>query len=161
MNQVLPKKKKIHRQKPTLKQRAAAKAYIDNFLSGKPITTKAILENVGYSKAITINPQYVTESVGFKQSLAEFGLTEELITSSLVIDIKDKKGKRHQELKLGAEILGMIKREEAPKLENKTTYNFIFSPEVQDRVKHINEDIKRMLINAPHVQENSQDVGTE
>lgn len=158
MNQTQPKRKK---QAPTPRQRKAAKAYIDNFLSGKPISTGLVWKSVGYGFGLQNTPSRVTEAQGFKAALAEFGLTEELITSALVEDIKAKPEKRHQELKLGAEILGMVKREEAPKLENKTTYNFIFSPEVQDRVKHINEDIKRMLINAPHVQENSQDVGTE
>lgn len=99
----------------------------------------------------------MTESPGFKQALAEFGLTEELITVSLVTDIKEKKGKRHQELKLGAEILGMVKREDKQPLEQKNTYNFIFSADVQEKVKMVNEEIKRMLINPPHVQETTED----
>lgn len=158
MNQVLPKRKK---QAPTPRQRKAAKAYIDNFLSGKPISTGLVLKSVGYGTGLQDQPKRVIEAQGFKAALAEFGLTEELITSALVQDIQAKPKKRHQELKLGAEILGMIKREEKPIEGNKTTYNFIFSSEVQEKVRIINEDIKSMLINAPHVQENSQDVGTE
>lgn len=147
-------KKPKNRQKPTPKQRAAARAYMDNFLAGKPITSGALLENVGYTQAVAKTPNRVLESPGFKESLAEFGLTEELITSALVSDIKTKPEKRVQELKLGAEILGMVKREEKPVDNSKTTYNFIFSPEVQNRVRDINEDIKKMLINPPDVQEN-------
>ena len=137
---------------PTPRQRKAAKAYIDNFLSGKPITTKQMLVNVGYG-TIVQDPKRIIESVGFKQSLTEYGLTEELITTALVMDIQTKPEKRVQELKLGAEILGMVKREEAPKSDVKNTYNFLFSPEVQERVKVVNEDIKKMLINPPDVQE--------
>ena len=138
---------------PTPRQRKAAKAYIDNFLSGKPITTGQMLEKVGYSKGISETPSRVLETKGFKDSLTEYGLTEELITTALVMDIQTKPEKRVQELKLGAEILGMVKREEPPKSDVKNTYNFLFSPEVQERVKVVNEDIKKMLINPPDVQE--------
>lgn len=153
MNQQTPQKKLQRRRKPTPKQRKAAKSYIDNFLSGKPITTGQLLVNAGYGKGVAKTPDRIIESKGFKDSLAEFGLTEELITTALVTDIKAKPTKRHQELKLGAEILGMVKREEKPVDNSKTTYNFIFSPEVQERVRLVNEDIKKMLINPPDVQE--------
>ena len=142
------------KRKPTPRQRKAAKAYIDNFLSGKPVSTAIVLKSVGYGTGLQNQPSRVVESKGFKDSLKEFGLTEELITTALVQDIQTKPEKRVQELKLGAEILGMVKREEAPKSDVKNTYNFLFSPEVQERVKVVNEDIKKMLINPPDVQEN-------
>jgi len=113
-----------------------------------------VLKSVGYGTGLQNQPSRVVESKGFKDSLKEFGLTEELITTALVQDIQTKPEKRVQELKLGAEILGMVKREEAPKSDVKNTYNFLFSPEVQERVKVVNEDIKKMLINPPDVQEN-------
>jgi hypothetical protein len=142
------------KRKPTPRQRKAAKAYINNFLSGKPVSTAIVLKSVGYGTGLQNQPSRVVESKGFKDSLKEFGLTEELITTALVQDIQTKPEKRVQELKLGAEILGMVKREEAPKSDVKNTYNFLFSPEVQERVKVVNEDIKKMLINPPDVQEN-------
>lgn len=116
-----------------------------------------MLKSVGYGTGLQNQPKRVVESEGFKAALEEFGLTEELITTSLVSDIKAKPEKRHQELKLGAEILGMVKREEQPQNNSKNTYNFIFSPEVQERVRVVNEDIKRMLINPPDVQTNPKD----
>ena len=73
------------------------------------------------------------------------GLTEDLVTTALVEDIKAKPEKRVQELKLGAEILQMVKHDEPPKAESKNTYNFIFSPEVQSKVRDINADIKKLL----------------
>jgi hypothetical protein len=147
------KKRKVN---PTARQRQAARAVVDNFLSGKPITTSKVLQNVGYAPSIAQHPVRITESNGFKASLAEFGLTEELVTVALVEDIKAKPKNRKPELTLAAEILGMVKREEPPVDNSKTTYNFIFSSEVQSRVQAINEDIKKMLIN-PHVQKDSQD----
>lgn len=120
-----------------------------------------MLENVGYTKAVAETPSRVLESAGFKDALTEYGLTEELITTSLVKDIKGKPLKRTQELKLGAEILGMVKRDEKPPTENKNTYNFIFSEKVQARVQIINDDIKRILTTPSNVQENPQDVDVE
>lgn len=147
--------KKVTKRKvnPTARQRKAARAVVDNFLSGKPITTSTVLQNVGYSPSIAQHPVRITGSEGFKASLAEFGLTEELVTVSLVEDIKAKPKNRKPELALAADILGMVKREEQPVDNSKTTYNFIFSPEVQERVRLVNEDIKKMLINPPDVQE--------
>ncbi len=111
------------------------------------------MKSVGYGTGLQNQPKRVLESEGFKAALAEFGLTEELITTALVSDINKKPQKRVQELKLGAEILGMVKREETPRSDVKNTYNFIFSTEVQEKVKVINEDIKRMLTMSHDVKE--------
>lgn len=157
MNQNQPQKKLQNpvkrNRKPTQRQQAVAKGYIDNFLSGKPITTGQLLVNAGYGKGVAKTPARVLESEGFKESLAQLGLTEELITSSLVSDIKAKPKARVKELTLGANILGMVKRDEKPNPEQRNTYNFIFNADVQDKVRVINEDIKRMLINPTDVQE--------
>jgi len=137
---------------PTPKQRLAAKAVIENLSGNNPLPTGQVLENVGYG-SIVQDPKRILESIGFKQALYDLGLTEELITTSLVEDIKEKPKARLGELKLGAEILGMVKREdETPKSQNNNTYNFIFSKEVQTEVKQIEDKIKSMLIK-PHVQE--------
>jgi hypothetical protein len=50
-------------------------------------------------------------------------------------------------------MLQMVKTEDRPVSEAKNTYNFIFSPEVQDKVKIINEDIKKLLTNVPEDQD--------
>lgn len=69
---------------------------------------KELLVSIGYSpvtaKAI---PKEIMESKGVKEALREMGLTEQLITTSLVEDIKAKPKQRVKELSLGAEILGM------------------------------------------------------
>ena len=69
------------------------------------------MKDVGYSPATAKNPQKVTESDGFKELLAEAGLTPGLIVNSLVDDIKAKPEKRVGELRLGADIIGLTKRE--------------------------------------------------
>lgn len=72
-----------------------------------------MLEKVGYSKSIaTARPKAILESVGVRNALAEYGLTEELITTALVEDINNKKHKRLGELRLGAEILGLNEPED-------------------------------------------------
>ncbi len=134
---------------PTPKQLLAAKRVIENLQKDKPEDLGKILADIGYSKGITETPSIVTNSEGFKKALNDLGLTEELIASSLVFDIQNKPKARVKELGLGAEILGMKKREPdpTPSLHN-TTYNFIFSDGLQEKVKLINEEIKSRLINA-------------
>src|SRR3990167_6997744 len=105
MSQQLQQKTKS----PTVRQRKVAKAYVDNFLSGKPVSTGQVLKSVGYGAGLKNSPKRVIESEGFKSALAEFGLTEELITSSLVEDIKAKPKSRVQELKLGFALISSTK----------------------------------------------------
>lgn len=83
-----------------------------------------LLESIGYAKTTAkAIPGEIIESKGVKEALAKFGLTEELITTALVEDIKDKKGKRVQELNLGAEVLGM--KEKAKEPENKVPHQTV------------------------------------
>ena len=73
---------------------------------------KELLVSSGYAlKSATSVPSTIIEAKGVKDALREWGLTEELITTALVEDIKGKKKKRVKELGLGAEILGMKKQE--------------------------------------------------
>jgi len=109
-----------------------------------------VLANVGYGQ-IHQNPKRIMESVGFKMALRELGLTEELITSSLVEDIKEKPQQRIQELKLGAEILQMTKKEEEPKVAN-TIYNFILDPVFRERIKPLEDALKEQLKNVQPIE---------
>jgi hypothetical protein len=68
------------------------------------------MREVGYTKASAKNPKNLTESKGFKALLKESGLDEDLVVSALVEDIKKKRFNRVQELKLGADLLGMVKK---------------------------------------------------
>lgn len=100
---------------PTPKQKEAAKLIAENIGSREGIG--GAMRKAGYSKSTSLTPQRLTETKGFKEAIKEYGLTEELITCSLVDDIKAKPLNRLGELRLGSEILGM-------KLEdNSTTIN--------------------------------------
>lgn len=137
--------------RPRPRQRKAARAVVKNALSAHPKTLGEVMEDSGYGSGAQNTPAVVTESPGFKAALREMGLTEELVTNALVDDINGKKLQRVQELKLAAEILGMVKREpEKPQNETNTTYNFIFSAETQADVKAIEDKIKARLTQ-PHV----------
>lgn len=81
---------------PTPKQRLAAKRIIENLYKDKPEDLGVILKDIGYSQGVSETPSMVTESQGFKMALAELGLTEELITTALVSDIKEKPKNRIQ-----------------------------------------------------------------
>ena len=77
----------------------------------KRLNKGKLLESVGYSPVTAkANPAMIMEQKGVKDALAEWGLTEGLITTALVFDIKGKPKKRVKELSLGAEILGMKKQ---------------------------------------------------
>ncbi len=79
---------------------------LDKMVENGGVVSRAMLD-VGYDPNTAKTPQKLTESKGFKQLLAESGLTENLITKSLVEDIESKPKNRLGELRLGAEILGM------------------------------------------------------
>lgn len=132
----------------------AAKAIVENMKLDKPKTSGEVLASVGYSKGVTETPSRVLESPSFKQALRDLGLTEELITTSLVSDIKEKAKNRLGELRLGAEILGLNKPENEPeKPKQSNTYNFFFSKDVQKEIKNMEDKIESILIQK-HVQEN-------
>ena len=101
--------------KPTIRQKKVAKLMLDNVSSSK----KEILQMAGYGK-LASQPHRVLEAEGTKMALAEYGLTEELITTSLVSDIEAKPKNRLGELRLGSEILGM---KEGEKTLNILIYN--------------------------------------
>ena len=111
----------------TGRQKAAAR-----IRSEQPLASdKSVLLQAGYDNSTATVPTLITNSVGYKYELAKYGLTEELITSSLVEDIQAKPQKRVRELELGADILSMRKRPVEP---NQTLNIAIFSTEQQERI---------------------------
>lgn len=95
---------------PTRKQRNLAKVTLEN-----PTLTKGELVALGgYTGSVIKNPNRALESQGYLKALDEYGLTEELLTKSLVADIKAKPKNRKPELELGYKIRGMLNPEEKP-----------------------------------------------
>lgn len=85
-----------------------------------------LLESVGYATTTAhAQPSREFEAKGVKESLAKYGLTEQLITSALVEDIKAKPQKRVEELKLGAEVLGMKEKDFSDKTTHLTVINLV------------------------------------
>ena len=110
---------------PTVKQKKA----INNIVENGGNISKA-MRDAGYSEQTAKTPQKLTESVGFKEQLAEYGLTESLITIALVEDIKIKKQNRKPELELGAKILGMVvDKKDFTTLGDKLENNIVFLPQ--------------------------------
>ena len=96
--------------KPSRLQRNTAKIAIEN-----PTMPKGeLVELGGYGVSVQRTPGKALESKGYLEALAEYGLTDELITTSLVSDIKAKAKNRVSELRLGADIRQLTKREEKP-----------------------------------------------
>lgn len=88
----------------TLKQRKAIEAMVENGGAVMPAMIQA-----GYSPATAHTPGKLTNSGGFKELLVEYGLTESLVITALVDDIKGKPKQRVKELGLASEILGLKK----------------------------------------------------
>lgn len=88
----------------TTKQKVAAKVVVSG---GSPTDG---MRKAKYAPSVIRKPQVLTDSQGFKDVLKQYGLTEELVTTALVEDIKAKPKKRFLELSLGADILNMKKR---------------------------------------------------
>jgi len=105
---------------PTLKQKNLAKKTVENFTRLHELEKGELVEMGGYGKSAQKTPEKALGSKGYKEELANYGLTEELITTALTEDINSKKGKRLDELKFGAELLGMTKK--AP--QNAFQFNF-------------------------------------
>lgn len=88
---------------PTNKQRKAVEIMVEN--GG---VASSAMKQAGYKDATAKTPKKLTESTGYKELLAEYGLTESLIVTSLVEDIKMKPQNRTAELQLGAKLKGMM-----------------------------------------------------
>ncbi len=68
-----------------------------------------LLESVGYASTVAKHkPGEILDSKGVLDLLEKKGLTKDLITDALVYDIENKPKRRERELRLGAEILGIL-----------------------------------------------------
>lgn len=105
----------------TIKQKNLAKLAIEN-----PLTPKGKLVAMGgYSVAMQKQPGKVLESKGFLEALDSFGLTEELLTTSLVADIKAKPKNRKPELELGYKVRGLLNPDIPPTIPRVTNFTQI------------------------------------
>jgi hypothetical protein len=102
---------------PAISGKQRRLAHIVN--SGEYRDQKDAALQAGYSLQQARNPGEIFASRGFLAAMAQHGLTEDLIASSLVADIEAKPGNRARELELGADILRMRKRD----VEDKPTIN--------------------------------------
>lgn len=87
----------------TLRQKRLAAKIIEN----RGNASKSMIE-VGYSAATAHNPQQITNSKGFQELCDELGLTDNLLVTALVSDIKKKPKNRKAELELGFKVRGKL-----------------------------------------------------
>lgn len=133
--------------KPSPKQKKLAIEVVKNMQSNNPQPIGKIMESIGYGTT-TQNPKLITESKGYLQALRDLGLTEELVTTSLVEDIEKKPQNRVKELALASDILQMRKPVELDKKDNSkgNTYNFLFNETTKQQIEDINKAIKQRLL---------------
>lgn len=113
---------------PTIKQKLAVQKIVENHGN----ISKSMRE-VGYSENSAKNPKNLTESKGFHELCDELGLTDELLTSALVEDIKAKKGNRKAELELGFKVRGRMNDSE----ERGDTMNILIGDSVIDAIAKV------------------------
>jgi hypothetical protein len=88
----------------TDKQRKAIEKIVEN----RGNVSKS-MRQAGYSNSSAKNPANLIESKGYFELMDEYGLSDDLIISSLVSDIKNKPGRRIAELSLAAKIKGLMR----------------------------------------------------
>lgn len=91
---------------PTLRQTKALKNMVEN---GGTLGEAMIA--AGYSVNTAKTPAKLTDSVGFRDQMDEWGLTDSLIVTSLKDDIVAKPGNRKGELELAAKLRGRLKED--------------------------------------------------
>lgn len=84
------------------------KAAVDNLVENRGSSVSGAMRKAGYDETTAKNPKNLTESVGFKELCEQYGLTDNLLLSSLVEDIKKKEQNRKAELELGFKIKGRL-----------------------------------------------------
>ena len=105
----------------TFKQKRAINKIVEN--GGN--VTKAMRE-AGYSENTVNNPSNLTRSNGYKEMLSESGLSDTLVISSLVEDIRLKPQNRTKELSLAIELLGLKRKSITEEIkEEKFSINLI------------------------------------
>lgn len=146
---IIPLLQKVEKKiRPTFKQKKLAQLVVNNMNSNAPVNKTELLGIVGYSESDK-TPSRVLESKGYLQALRDLGLTEELVTTSLVEDIEKKPQNRVKELALASDILQMRKPVELDKKDNSkgNTYNFLFNETTKQQIDDINKAIKQRLLN--------------
>lgn len=113
----------------TLKQHKAAERMVENGGNVSKAMTQA-----GYMPKTAKNPKKLTESKGFKEIMRHYGLTDELVVSALVEDIKIKPAKRIRELEVGAKMLGLLKDRSEVDITGKIGV-LIYRPEKYKEIK--------------------------
>lgn len=112
---------------PTLKQRALAKAIVENAAADKPKTAGELLEIAGYDKTTALSsPGRTIEQVGVQQALEEFGFTEDnakSVVGSILLDTAVDANARLKAADMVFKVKGSYAPEKTVSLQVKTTMN--------------------------------------
>jgi len=152
----------------------AAQKVLENLLSPQPVSLGQVLDEAGYGR-VSENPGRITESAGFQNALEEIGLKKALMVQGvnpqkiakkidLLLEAKDRfkqddytaidKGLKH-----ATAIYGIV--QEPPPSQSHNTYNFIFSSEVQHKIKAMEAEIKSFLIQTPDAETSQENVESQ
>ncbi|MCC6323464.1 terminase small subunit [Candidatus Nomurabacteria bacterium] len=145
----------------TKKQRGFVKDYVAENNGTKAVMKNYDTKNVVVAASIAaenLGKPYIVEAIeikrkSLKQALIEVGVDEKKIAEKInvLLEATDESGKKDytaidKGLKHATAIYGVTSEPDSK--QSNLTYNFIFSEEVQGRVKLINEEIKAKLLSA-------------
>lgn len=174
MEQTVEKKpRKKRATKPSLKQKRVAKRVVNNLLSPRPVSLGQILREEGYGR-VSESPARIVESEGFKAAIDELGLKKALFKQGInpdkiarkidvLLEARDRLDRDDytaidKGLKHATAIFGII--QDKPPESNKNTYNFVFSTEVREKVREMEDQIKSILIKS-HVETPEENVESQ
>jgi hypothetical protein len=158
MQETQPKQKKYQ---PLVRprQRKLAKALVENAILDNPKTLGEVVESAGYPATAGLHPKKIIMQKGTQEALREMGLKDALIKQGIdphkiarkidvLLEALDKEGNPDytaidKGLKHATGIYGVT---EEPK-ETGSTYNFFFNPEIQEKIKVYEAQIKEVLSN--------------
>lgn len=103
-------RKAVYKHSIKPRQRKLAQLMVENMRTGKEKHLGVLVKQAGYTDAMATKPVVVTRSQGFLAALDELGLTDDLVVSSLVEDIRLKPQRRAFELSIAAKIRGLDRR---------------------------------------------------
>jgi len=158
--------------KLTKKQRGFVKDYVrtenglQSALKNYDIESKENADIIAGGIAVdNLKKPYIIEAIeterkSLKQALIDKGITEETLADKVgeLLEAKKDDGKPdYQALDKGINHAVRIRGDYADDNQTKaptTNYNFIFSSQVQDKIKVIDAEIKDLLMNKPNDQKN-------
>lgn len=137
----------------TLKQKALAKAIVENLESGRPLTGQRLAESVGYSPATAEDHLGRTiEQKGVQEELANWGFTEEnakRVVASILLDPEKNASDRLKASEMVFKVHGSFAPDKSISVNLNKTIDPVDSQKQDALVEDFEERFKQSLLDEP------------